>query len=122
MGSNADPSCRWMKETPALESRRVRTQPRKVTVEPTGTFPASTCDTLTACIPGETTAEAACAHPVFEASSPVPVAEEKPRKGGGGSHAPHVPTDVASVLKTVARPRRALVTAGMPYANGPLHL
>jgi methionyl-tRNA synthetase len=26
------------------------------------------------------------------------------------------------VLKQVARPRRALVTAGMPYANGPLHL
>jgi methionyl-tRNA synthetase len=26
------------------------------------------------------------------------------------------------VLKQVARPRRALVTAGMPYANGPVHL
>ena len=35
---------------------------------------------------------------------------------------PHVPVDVPSVLKTVQRPRRALVTAGMPYANGPLHL
>ena len=35
---------------------------------------------------------------------------------------PYVPVDVASVLKTVQRPRRALVTAGMPYANGPLHL
>ena len=35
---------------------------------------------------------------------------------------PHVPTDVPSVLRQVQRPRRALVTAGMPYANGPLHL
>jgi methionyl-tRNA synthetase len=29
---------------------------------------------------------------------------------------------VPSVLKTVPRPTRALVTAGMPYANGPLHV
>jgi methionyl-tRNA synthetase len=35
---------------------------------------------------------------------------------------PHVPTDVPSVLQQVARPRRAVVTAGMPYANGPVHL
>ncbi|MFL5303652.1 MAG: methionine--tRNA ligase, partial [Polyangia bacterium] len=39
-----------------------------------------------------------------------------------GGKNPHVPLDVASVLKTVQRPRRALVTSGMPYANGPLHL
>ena len=32
------------------------------------------------------------------------------------------PRDVASVLARVYRPRRAVVTAGMPYANGPLHL
>jgi len=32
------------------------------------------------------------------------------------------PTDVASVLAQVRRPKRAVVTAGMPYANGPLHL
>ena len=32
------------------------------------------------------------------------------------------PSTWPSVLKTVQRPRRALVTAGMPYANGPLHL
>lgn len=32
------------------------------------------------------------------------------------------PRDVASVLARVHRPRRAVVTAGMPYANGPLHL
>ncbi|MCU0657582.1 MAG: class I tRNA ligase family protein [Polyangiaceae bacterium] len=32
------------------------------------------------------------------------------------------PTDVATVLATIKRPRRAVVTAGMPYANGPLHL
>jgi len=30
--------------------------------------------------------------------------------------------DVASVLKEIKRPRRAVVTGGMPYANGPLHL
>src|SRR4051812_38812406 len=35
---------------------------------------------------------------------------------------PHAPADVASVLQQVARPRRVLVTAGMPYANGPVHL
>ena len=33
-----------------------------------------------------------------------------------------VATDVASVLRALKRPRRAVVTAGMPYANGPLHL
>src|SRR3954463_5673953 len=32
------------------------------------------------------------------------------------------PTDVASVLKQLKRPERAVVTAGMPYANGPLHI
>ena len=32
------------------------------------------------------------------------------------------PTDVPSVLARVFRPKRAVVTAGMPYANGPLHL
>jgi methionyl-tRNA synthetase len=38
----------------------------------------------------------------------------------GPAYAP--PSDVPSVLKTVHRPKRAVVTAGMPYANGPLHL
>jgi methionyl-tRNA synthetase len=32
------------------------------------------------------------------------------------------PADVSSVLKMVKRPKKAIVTAGMPYANGPLHL
>ena len=32
------------------------------------------------------------------------------------------PTDVASVLARLKRPSKAVVTAGMPYANGPLHL
>ncbi|MFI5308532.1 MAG: class I tRNA ligase family protein, partial [Polyangiales bacterium] len=36
------------------------------------------------------------------------------------AHTP--PADVAAVLKLVHRPRRMVVTAGMPYANGPLHL
>jgi methionyl-tRNA synthetase len=35
---------------------------------------------------------------------------------------PGPPTDVASVLQRVRRPKRMVVTAGMPYANGPLHL
>ena len=35
-------------------------------------------------------------------------------------HAP--PTDVKSVLAQLPRPKRAVVTAGMPYANGPIHL
>jgi methionyl-tRNA synthetase len=36
---------------------------------------------------------------------------------------PHGPlTDVASVLERLKRPKRAIVTAGMPYVNGPLHL
>ena len=32
------------------------------------------------------------------------------------------PSDIPSVLARLYRPRRAVVTAGMPYANGPLHL
>ncbi|MBI5494473.1 MAG: class I tRNA ligase family protein [Deltaproteobacteria bacterium] len=35
---------------------------------------------------------------------------------------PNAPADVAAVLQRVYRPKRAVVTAGMPYANGPLHL
>ena len=30
--------------------------------------------------------------------------------------------DVAFILAKIKRPRRAVVTAGMPYANGPIHL
>src|ERR1041385_3278989 len=30
--------------------------------------------------------------------------------------------DVASILARIHRPSRAIVTAGMPYANGPVHL
>lgn len=32
------------------------------------------------------------------------------------------PTDVKSVLTNLKRPKKAVITAGMPYANGPLHL
>ncbi len=32
------------------------------------------------------------------------------------------PTDVPSVLRHVRRPKKMVVTAGMPYANGPVHL
>ncbi|MEA9357606.1 class I tRNA ligase family protein [Bacteriovorax sp. PP10] len=32
------------------------------------------------------------------------------------------PTDVKSILQLVKRPKTAVVTGGMPYANGPLHL
>jgi methionyl-tRNA synthetase len=32
------------------------------------------------------------------------------------------PTDVKSILQLVKRPKTAVVTAGMPYANGPLHI
>lgn len=37
-----------------------------------------------------------------------------------GPHGP--PQDVAAVLARVYRPKKAVVTAGMPYANGPVHL
>ena len=33
-----------------------------------------------------------------------------------------IPPDVDTIKKQVARPKRAVVTAGMPYANGPIHL
>jgi len=32
------------------------------------------------------------------------------------------PTDVKSLIALVKRPKKVVVTAGMPYANGPLHL
>ena len=32
------------------------------------------------------------------------------------------PTDVKAILALIKRPKKAVVTAGMPYANGPLHL
>ncbi len=38
-------------------------------------------------------------------------------------HNPHKPKqDIPSVLARLKRPKKAVVTAGMPYANGPLHL
>jgi methionyl-tRNA synthetase len=39
------------------------------------------------------------------------------KKGGG-----RPPMDIPSVLGRIQRPSRAVVTAGMPYANGPLHI
>src|ERR1700742_2439478 len=128
MGSKQDPSCRWMKERPALESRRERTPPRTVTSVPTGMRPCRASETLTAAMASPAYrknrgARRACVAAFFEASSPTPVADEsRPKALGPGGKNPHVPTDVPSVLKTVQRPRRALVTSGMPYANGPLHL
>ena len=32
------------------------------------------------------------------------------------------PADVKSILQLLKRPKKAVVTAGMPYANGPLHI
>jgi len=32
------------------------------------------------------------------------------------------PADIKAVLQNLKRPKKAVVTAGMPYANGPLHL
>lgn len=40
----------------------------------------------------------------------------KKKKGG------RPPMDIPSVLGRIPRPSRAIVTAGMPYANGPLHI
>ena len=34
----------------------------------------------------------------------------------------YTPPDIATLKKTTYRPKRAVVTAGMPYANGPVHL
>lgn len=46
------------------------------------------------------------------------MSEQKPQNRN-----PYVaPTSVADVLKQVKRPKKLVVTAGMPYANGPLHI
>jgi methionyl-tRNA synthetase len=45
-----------------------------------------------------------------------------PQGGSSAGKNPYAPKDVASVLAQLQRPSRALVTAGMPYANGPLHV
>jgi hypothetical protein len=45
-GWNAEPSERWTNEIPALESRRVRTQPLTVTGESFGASPARMLRTL----------------------------------------------------------------------------
>jgi methionyl-tRNA synthetase len=42
------------------------------------------------------------------------VSESTPHRGP--------PQDIPSVLRGLSRPERVVVTAGMPYANGPLHL
>lgn len=38
------------------------------------------------------------------------------------SHAYSAPTDVKSALNQFPKPKKIVVTAGMPYANGPIHL
>jgi methionyl-tRNA synthetase len=37
-------------------------------------------------------------------------------------HPGHGPPDIETLKKNVHRPKKAVVTAGMPYANGPVHL
>jgi len=41
---------------------------------------------------------------------------------GAVASPPEAPIDTAAVLRQLKRPKRAVVTAGMPYANGPLHV
>src|SRR3954470_14533474 len=43
----------------------------------------------------------------------------KPQSPGG--NAPN-PPDLETIKQRIARPKRAVITAGMPYANGPLHI
>ena len=50
IGAKQEPSLTLTKLSPALESRRVRTQPRAVTSPPTGSLPVSACSTLTVVI------------------------------------------------------------------------
>jgi len=47
IGAKQEPSLTLTKLRPALESRRVRTQPRTVTSPPAGMRPARACSTLT---------------------------------------------------------------------------
>ena len=35
---------------------------------------------------------------------------------------PNYAPDIAGLKKNIARPKRAVVTGGMPYANGPVHM
>jgi methionyl-tRNA synthetase len=52
----------------------------------------------------------------FKTSSPEPNAstsEKDPR---------HTPPDLETLKRQVQRPKKAVITAGMPYANGPIHL
>jgi methionyl-tRNA synthetase len=36
--------------------------------------------------------------------------------------APFDPNDIEAIKKQIQRPEKAVITAGMPYANGPIHL
>jgi methionyl-tRNA synthetase len=38
------------------------------------------------------------------------------------AHAPGNPLDIEAMKQQIVRPKKAVVTAGMPYANGPVHL
>lgn len=52
-----------------------------------------------------------------------PTPPQAASQGRGAAPSPQgPPTDVPSVLSRVFRPKKAVVTAGMPYANGPVHL
>lgn len=44
------------------------------------------------------------------------------QQGSKGDNKFSQPTDVKSVLTNYKKPKKVVVTAGMPYANGPLHL
>ncbi len=50
IGSKQEPSVTLTKDRPALESRRVRTQPRTVTVLPASSLPERAIFTLTTAI------------------------------------------------------------------------
>jgi hypothetical protein len=51
IGAKQEPSLTLTNDSPALESRRVRTQPRTVTSPPAGSLPASACSTLAVVMP-----------------------------------------------------------------------
>jgi methionyl-tRNA synthetase len=54
------------------------------------------------------------------------LAQWRPRLGSYPARAmtaaPQGPPDIATILSRLKRPSRVVVTAGMPYANGPLHV
>src|SRR5690606_24139211 len=108
IGAKQEPSLTLTKLSPALESRRVRTQPRTVTSPPAGILPASACSTLETVMPSILGKGSDIGTHSLARHRPPKGLLPPPRAGSGASASislPQTPTAPAADRPSSAAPR-----------------